>query len=306
MNAHTVLIADDDADIVALLSRHCRRLGLGVDTASDAMAALRKIDQLRPNVAILDVDMPGGNGLCVREMMANNEQLKSIPVIMLTGKEDEQTIRRCHENCTYYVTKCPDVWPRIEPVLRDLLDLAEPEAATPEPAVEQPRAEDRPLEKPLDEFSALDHMFELLANVDAEGDDSATNILSADMPPWVLCIDDDSELSFALQLRLQEHGAQVLRAFEGMEGYRTAFVSNPQVIICDYEMPQGRGDYVLRRLKESPATRDIPVIVLTGHTGHALERKMYNLGAHSFLNKPCSWETLWPILKPLLEVPVTV
>ena len=125
MGEHVILIADDDDDLVQLLARRCRHLGLGVDSASDAMTALRKIDQIHPNLVILDVDMPAGNGMRVREMMADHEQLASIPVIILTGKSDEETIRRCHNSCAYYVAKCPDVWPRIEPLLREILNCDE-------------------------------------------------------------------------------------------------------------------------------------------------------------------------------------
>lgn len=116
-----ILIADDDGDLVQLLAIHCRSHGFGVETACDAMTALRKIDQIRPTLVILDVDMPAGDGLLVREMMAANENLSSIPVIILTGRSDEDTIRRCHNSCAFYVAKCPDVWPRIEPLLSEIL-----------------------------------------------------------------------------------------------------------------------------------------------------------------------------------------
>jgi DNA-binding response OmpR family regulator len=119
--------------------------------------------------------------------------------------------------------------------------------------------------------------------------------------PWVLCIDDDSDFSFGLKLRLEQQGVDVLRAFAGMEGYRYAFTSPAQAIILDYEMPDGNGDYVLGRLKENPVTKDIPVIVLTGHRDHALERKMYNLGAVAYLTKPVDWEVLWSELRQHLE-----
>jgi len=76
--------------------------------------------------------------------------------------------------------------------------------------------------------------------------------------PWVLCIDDDSDFSFGLKQRLAEYGVDVLRAFDGMEGYRYAFSSQAQLILLDYEMPNGNGEYVLRRLKENPVTQDIP------------------------------------------------
>ncbi|MBX3437620.1 MAG: response regulator, partial [Planctomycetaceae bacterium] len=140
MTTPTILIADDDTDLVELLARHCRALGYGVDTAPDALTALRKIDQVRPALVILDINMPGGNGLSVREMMADNNQLSSIPVIILTGKTDEQVMRRCFESCAYYVAKCPDVWSRIEPLVHEILEGAPGGESSDAVATEKPPA----------------------------------------------------------------------------------------------------------------------------------------------------------------------
>ncbi|NLE36570.1 MAG: response regulator [Pirellulaceae bacterium] len=51
--------------------------------------------------------MPSGSGLSVREMRVHDKEMPYIPVIMLTGKSDEATIRRCHEVRAFYVLKTP-------------------------------------------------------------------------------------------------------------------------------------------------------------------------------------------------------
>jgi DNA-binding response OmpR family regulator len=296
MSSKTVLIADDDRDLVDLLARRCRALGLAVETAGDAITALRKIDQSPPNVAILDVNMPAGNGLSVREMMADTERLSAIPVIILTGKSDEQTIRRCHNLSAYYVPKSPDVWSRVEPLLRELLCLNETVDDCQSVAVRQ-------VALPQPTLSAVDAVFAMVgwdeSYLDAPG--RAAQERQQIEGPWVLCIDDDAELSHTLKLRLEKIGVHVLRAYAGMEGYQYACATPAQAIILDYEMPDGNGDYVLRRLKDNPLTRDIPVIVLTGRKDKALERKMLNLGAAAFLTKPCAWNTLHSKLGRFLE-----
>ena len=121
MDPRSILIADDDLDLVDALTRRCNALGLKVDVASNAMAALSRIHEHRPALVILDVNMPSGNGLGVCEMMANHEELWSIPVIMLTGHCDPETIRRCHAFSAYYVKKSADVWKHVEPLLHTLL-----------------------------------------------------------------------------------------------------------------------------------------------------------------------------------------
>ena len=128
MKRKTILIADDDHDLTNVLALRCTELGLDVHTASDAMTALSKAHRYHPDLICLDVQMPGGNGLSACEMLTTDDELSSLPVIMLTGQRDEDTIRRCHDMCAYYVLKCPDVWQRVEPLICELLDLTQPVA----------------------------------------------------------------------------------------------------------------------------------------------------------------------------------
>ena len=123
MQSKTVLIADDDRDLVQVLKLRCNQLGLNVVGAHDAMTALALAHQEQPDLICLDVNMPSGSGLSVCEMLTADERLSSIPVIMLTGRADEETIRRCHTMCAYYVLKSRDIWDRVEPILRELLQL---------------------------------------------------------------------------------------------------------------------------------------------------------------------------------------
>ena len=334
----TILIADDDADVVDLLSLRCRALGLEVDSANNAITALGKIEETTPDIVILDVGMPSGSGLSVCEMMATHEELSSIPVIMLTGNSQEETIRRCHQLCAFYVLKCSDVWPRIEPILREILandqttenvtsdqstsdELSDPSntnRASEQPSVDE--ASDQPTntnvasdvsqtleEKPETTASGamtqlVDSLFSVLGV--EEGSclvNEPNEVHQLSDQPWVLLIEDDDDFALSLQLRLREFGVKFLRASAGAEGYRRGFIESPQAIILDYELPQGNGAYVLRRLKETPATRDIPVIVLTGHHEKEIERHMRNLGACEFLTKPLDWKRLWSALSVSLE-----
>lgn len=297
MMSHRVLIADDDLEMTNVLAHRCRQMGIAVETASSSMEALRKLELRPPDAAILDVNMPEGNGLAVCEMIAHHAELKNLPVIILTGKKDPNTIQRCHELSAFYVSKCDDVWPRIGPLLQEVLELPEPGTSVETPAViestirvDAPRAYSPP--------DIMDAVFAALAcDENYLGAVSAAHGAKAAPRPWVLCIDDDATFSFGLQMRLQGQGVDVLRAFGGREGYRCAFHSRAQAIILDYELPQGNGDYVLRRLKENPVTRDIPVIVLTGNRDRQVQRNMFSLGAACFMNKPYDWSELWSELQ---------
>ena len=123
MRKKTILLADDDHYVLEALSVRCQALGLEVLTAHDALTALAEIAAVVPDVVCLDINMPAGNGLSVCEMMSGDERLSTIPVIMLTGRSDQDTIRRCHSLCAYYVPKGTETWSRVEPLLRELLAI---------------------------------------------------------------------------------------------------------------------------------------------------------------------------------------
>jgi len=85
----------------------------------------------------------------------------------------------------------------------------------------------------------------------------------ADHPPTVLVIDDDRAATDLVQVILENEGYQVLKAFQGKDGVELAAREHPDLIILDLIMPQMSGFNVAYQLKHIPATRSIPIIVLT-------------------------------------------
>jgi DNA-binding response OmpR family regulator len=302
MHSKRILIADDDECLVEALARRCQALDLDVQRAYDGMSALVKIDSWEPNLVILDVNMPGGSGLGACEMIAHDPHLKAIPIIILTGRTDRETIASCNRLDAYYVPKGPSIWSRLEPLVVDLLGIGrQPSRAM--PGDDRCEDDEHETEAHRQWRPYIDTIFAALGGNQAgreesRSDDPSPNAVTR---PWVLCVDDDPELAAMLKLRLEQHGVDVLHAFAGMEGYRFAFTHEAQAIILDQEMPDGNGEYILRRLKESPVTELIPVIVLTGRTDQALARRMYNLGAARFLTKPVDWKNLWAELQPFVD-----
>lgn len=87
-----IVIADDDPTIVSLVSL---RLGLAryeVLAAGSGVEALALIRSAEPLLAILDVDMPGGNGLSVLDDLKNDPRTAQLPVMMLTGERGDETV----------------------------------------------------------------------------------------------------------------------------------------------------------------------------------------------------------------------
>ena len=81
-----VLVVDDDAEIRTLLAEYLSQNGIKVSVARDATEMRQLFDESRPDIIILDVMMPGEDGLTVcRELRSRS----NVPVIMLTARADE-------------------------------------------------------------------------------------------------------------------------------------------------------------------------------------------------------------------------
>ena len=123
MSGKSVLVADDDADVLTALVLRCEQLGLNVAVAGDAMAALMMFQVSPPDLMIIDVNMPRGNGMSVCEMLAADARNRGIPLIVLTGRSDAETIARCQRAGVNYVLKHGDVWERVKPLVRRALGI---------------------------------------------------------------------------------------------------------------------------------------------------------------------------------------
>ena len=81
-----ILVVDDDANIRTLLRRLLTTEGYSVDEAADGPAALEKVEAQAPDLILLDIMMPGQDGLDVLEGM---RRTNDVPVILLTAKSEE-------------------------------------------------------------------------------------------------------------------------------------------------------------------------------------------------------------------------
>jgi two-component system alkaline phosphatase synthesis response regulator PhoP len=101
-----VLIADDEPDIVEILAYNLSREGYQVTTAIDGNDAVQKARLSTPDLVILDVMMPGKNGVEVCEILRAQPALKNTLIIFLTALNDEDTqIRGLATGADDYISK---------------------------------------------------------------------------------------------------------------------------------------------------------------------------------------------------------
>lgn len=86
----SILIADDSEKLLSALRIQLEADGFEVTTCTDAYAALAQARSRRPDIMLLDIRMPAGDGFSVLERMNKLPELRGIPVIYITGDRSSQ------------------------------------------------------------------------------------------------------------------------------------------------------------------------------------------------------------------------
>ena len=86
-----VLVADADPFNLRLLSEACLALGYDAITAADGEAVLDSVARQRPDLVLMDVDLPGTNGLQVLQILKGDAGYHDVPVVLATRHDDEET-----------------------------------------------------------------------------------------------------------------------------------------------------------------------------------------------------------------------
>jgi DNA-binding response OmpR family regulator len=84
-----VLIVEDDSDIAALIAHYVEKGGYTADVVGDGSRALSKARESPPNLVILDLMLPGLNGLDVCKALRRDDRTAAVPIVMLTARGEE-------------------------------------------------------------------------------------------------------------------------------------------------------------------------------------------------------------------------
>ena len=84
-----VLIVEDDSDIAALIAHYVEKSGYAVETVADGGRALARVRESAPDLVILDLMLPGLNGLEVCRALRAGDKTATLPIIMLTARGEE-------------------------------------------------------------------------------------------------------------------------------------------------------------------------------------------------------------------------
>lgn len=106
MSKGRILVVDDEPEIVRSLTLRLNAVGYEVSSAMDGLNATKKAIEEQPELILLDIGMPAGNGHVVVERLRNIGETSHIPIIYLTARTGEDDYRQAREGgVCKYITK---------------------------------------------------------------------------------------------------------------------------------------------------------------------------------------------------------
>jgi two-component system response regulator (stage 0 sporulation protein F) len=287
MSKIRVLLVDDEEDYVRTMAERLEMRDLPSRVATSGAEALEMVQAEAPDVMVLDLRMPGIDGMQVLERVKNEHP--QVQVIILTGHGSEKEEKEARALGAFeYLQKPADTgqlldtitaaWKRGLKVAAELLReskgkfdrtmeaAAWAEAGIPEMAVE---AIDRPTRAP------------------AETGSGGAGEPSTEKPSGglkVLLVDDEEDYvrTMSERMGMRDMGSDV--ALTGEQALGMLEEDVPDVMVLDLRMPGMGGLEVLARVKERHP--EVEVIMLTGYPTEEDELEARRLGAFEYLHKP--------------------
>lgn len=261
-----ILAVEDNPAILDFYREFFAEAGFVVETAEDALSAITKYQQFKPDVIILDLDIPAGGGMQVFERLRSTFN-DPVPIIFSTGKPEKlPRLENLHN-----VSGLP------KPVNPELL-LAEVQKLTGGAAKKAPEMNPVPPPPPSSE---------LLRKAEA-----------ARQKPKVLVVDDDLTILELYKDFLGPAGFEVQTAEDAVSALAIFQEFKPALVILDVDIPGGGGKSVFERLRIQLAA-PTPIIFSTGSPEEvqALEKNMNVV----VLKKPLVPATILEAIRKMLS-----
>jgi DNA-binding response OmpR family regulator len=109
--------------------------------------------------------------------------------------------------------------------------------------------------------------------------------MAKNLKPKILLIEDDTDQIFLYQSKFEIEGFELISCRTGKEGLEMAKTKDPDIILLDLVLIAENGIDVLAKLKNDPAAKHIPVIILTNLVQEEARKKAASMGAADFLIK---------------------
>jgi two-component system cell cycle response regulator len=280
MKTQKILIIEDNKLNLKLIRTILLISNFKVFEAENAEVGFQIIEEHHPDIILMDIQLPGMDGLTATRRIKASEAYKHIPVIALTAKAmdgDEQ--KALAAGCDGYIVKPINTKGFIS-TLNSCIQTSIQESPS------QP-AKTLPIES--ENVNTLDHRIK--------------NIEDAFSHRRKILIVDDEPLNVDLmEKQLAQYSYDTIVAYCGEDALEIVEKELPDLIILDIVMPGIDGFEVIRAIRANKRTVDIPIILCTVLDSKEQRIRGLNLGADEFLNKPIMFEELVARVRSLIRI----
>lgn len=256
-----ILLIEDDVFLAEVLIHKLNSSGFDVLVSGNGKEGYEQIKSQKPDLILLDIILPEMNGYQILEAKLNDPTIKDIPVIIVSNSGQPVEIKRAMSlGVKSYLIKAD-----------------------------------------IDPDEAVNKVKEILSN---NGQKVATSVSSSSQGSLtgkkLLWVEDDRFLKDIITVRLANEGCLLMHAGDESEAFSILEREKPDVILLDILLPGTDGFEILKKLKTTESTKNVPVIMLSNLSQQADIERGRNGGAVKFLVK--STVTLDEIIAEIREV----
>jgi two-component system chemotaxis response regulator CheY len=117
------------------------------------------------------------------------------------------------------------------------------------------------------------------------------------MSKTILTIDDSASIRQMVTLTLASAGYTVIEAVDGADGYAKAVANHVDAVLTDLNMPVLNGIEFIRKYRAHPASKGVPIVLLTTESDDELKRQAKEAGATGWIVKPFKQDQLLAVIK---------
>jgi two-component system cell cycle response regulator len=265
MGIPTVLVIEDNEMNMKLVRSMLMLDRYRVLEAVDAEAGILLAREHHPELILMDIQLPGMDGLSATRIIKKDPALKAIPVVALTSYAMQGDDKKISEaGCDAYITKPIDTRSFMR-AIRKFCTNAQ---------------------------NSTEFRKEVASQKEKNAGDRAR----------ILIVDDDPRNVKSLSAQLAKSQYEILQAYGGMEALEKARKTSPDLILLDIMMSDLNGYEVTKRLRNESKTAHIPVILITALDSSENTIQRFEAGAEDFLSKPVNTVELLARVKSMLQL----
>jgi adenylate cyclase len=258
-NKAVILIIEDKVLNLELATDLLEAKGFVVRSAGTAEEGLRLAGELLPDLVLMDLSLPGMDGLCATKTLKANPATSHLTVLALTAnamRGDEEAALKA--GCDGYLTKPINTRTFATTVAKFIAKATLARASgSAKPNVASEVRQQKPAS---------------IEPVPSQG--------------FILVVDDEEQNRSLLQGALEAKGYEIAEAENGLDALQKIAERAPDVILLDVMMPNMDGFEVCRLLKKNFQTAHIPILMVTALSDRKERLMGIEAGANDFLNKP--------------------